>query len=196
MNQDAGMVFDEQYMMEQNVWAGDARLYVKFYVKAVQNKAKSDEAGRPIFEDKEYIRIYIPGDKNTVIDEPLNDVYKRRFKDRYERWQRETETGIVEGTPLEAVTWLTVSQVAEFKALNIMTVEQLAEVSDSLTHQFMGAQEIKRRAKAFIEAAKGEAANTKLTAELTKRDETIAALQAQVTQLVEASKKAAAQPKA
>lgn len=195
MNDDA-MVFDEQYMMEQNVWAGDARLHVRFYVKAVQNKQKSDEAGRPIFEDKEYIKIFIPGDKNTVIDEPLNDIYKRRFKERYDRWQREQETGKMEGTPLEAVTWLTASQVAEFKALHVHTVEQLAEIADGHGYQIMGIQEIKRRAKAFIEAAQGEAANTKLTAELTKRDETIAAMQLQINQLVEANKKAAQTTKA
>lgn len=190
MNEHDAMVFDEQYMQEQNVWAADARLFVKFYKKAVQNKSKSDEAGRPIFEERIYIKIFIPGDKNTCIDTEMNAEYERRFGERYKRWLKEQETGQIEGTPLEAVTWLTVSQVAEFKALNVHTVEQLAEMADGYGHNFMGIQEIKRRAKAFLEASKGEAANTKLTAELTKRDEEIAALKAQVGALVQAQAKA------
>src|SRR5215469_4159702 len=99
--------FDEQYMSESNVFAADSRLFVQFYRRAVQNKFKSDQQGRPIFDEIDYVKIIVPGDKNTVIDSPASEEHKFRFEKQWDRYKRGQEQAS-EGTPLEAVTWLTV----------------------------------------------------------------------------------------
>ena len=40
---------------------------VEFYRDAIQNNFKSAEAGRPIFDEKDFVRIQTPGDTRTVI---------------------------------------------------------------------------------------------------------------------------------
>lgn len=175
--------YDEQHMNEANVWAADNRLWVQFYVRPVQNKAKTEAAGRPIFDEVVFVKIIVPGDKNLVFDQPCKEEHRYRFPKQWERFKSGQKQAL-EGTPLETVTWLTVGQVAEFKALNIATVEQLSDVPDQLAQRFMGAFELRRKAQAFLEAAKGEAATSKLAAELSERDAKIAALEAQMAELI------------
>jgi len=180
--------FNEQDMTEQNVWAADGRLWVQFYTRPVENKYKSSQQGRPIFDEVSFVKIIVPGDKNLIIDTKATEEHKHRFPKQWDRYKL-GQVQAAEGTPLEAVTWLTVGQVAEFKALNIFTVEQLADVSDQLAQKFMGCFEIRRKAQAFLEAAKGEEATSKLTQELSARDAKIAALEAQMAQLIQAAQK-------
>jgi hypothetical protein len=193
MNEQA-QVYDEQDMNESNVWAMDHRLWVQFYTRAVKNEFKTSEAGRPIFDEKPFVKIIVPGDKNMILDTPATMEHQHRFPKQWERYQNGQKQSM-DGTPLEAVTWLTVGQVAELKALNIFSVEQLSDVPDQLAQRFMGAFELRRKAQAFIEASKGEAATSKLAHELEMRDAQIAQLQEQMAQLLGAQKAAQA-PKA
>lgn len=50
----------------------DKGLYVEFTMETIENVARSEEEGRPIFEDKEYITIRIAGDTKTVRKRPVN----------------------------------------------------------------------------------------------------------------------------
>jgi len=84
---------------------------------------------------------------------------------------------------------MTVGQVAELKATGITTVEQLAELSDTNAQKFMGSFQLRQKAQAFLEAAAGDAANSKLAAELEKRDVEIAALKAQMEQIIKVKAK-------
>jgi hypothetical protein len=187
-------VYDEQDMTESNMYAMDHRLYVQFYQRAVQNHFRTAEEGRPIFDEKVFVKIIIPGDKNSVVDVAATDEYKARFAKQFERFKLNKQQA-QDGTPLESVTWLSVGQVAELKALNIHTVDSLAVVPDQLAQRFMGAHELRRKAQAFIEAAAGEAATSKLASELAQRDSKIEALEAQLQQLVAAQQLAAAKGK-
>jgi hypothetical protein len=164
-------------------YAMDHKLMVNFYVRAVQNTFKSSQEGRPIFDEKEYVRIIIPGDTKSVIDAPVNDEYRGRFRDRYERFKK----GLVQaqsGTPLEIWPQMTIGLVAELKAMQIFTVEQLADLADAQAQKIMGSHDLRRRAQAFLDAAKGEAANSKMAMELEKRDIEIETLKAQMEQIL------------
>ena len=46
---------------------------VQFRVHPFQDPVKSAEAGRPIFVDREYIRIMAPGNKDSVMDRPVRE---------------------------------------------------------------------------------------------------------------------------
>lgn len=176
--------YDQAAVMEDMPrHAMDKRLYVNFYVRAVMNNFKSSEQGRPIFDEVDFIRIIIPGDKNNVVDTKVTEEHKMRFEKQFERFKKNQEQATT-GTPLEVWPQMTVGQVAELKAINIHTVEQLAEVPDNLAQKIMGSHALRAKAKQFLESAAGEAANSKMAAELEKRDIELAALKEQMAQIL------------
>lgn len=179
-------VYDETMTYENgNQFAGDDKLFVTFSTRAVKNEFKSNLEGRPIFYEEEYIRIIVPGSRD-ILESPLDDQYKRRFASRYKAWKdAKGEEQKVEGTILSEVTWLTKSMVAELNAMNIFTVEQLAAVPDNLAVSIMGNQQLRQRARNFVEAAKGEAPMLKLQQELEQRDLRIQSLERKIGELSE-----------
>lgn len=185
--------YDQAAVMEDMPrHALDKKLYIQFYVKAVMNGFKSSEEGRPIFDEVDYIRVIIPGDKNNVVDTKVTEEHKMRFPAQYDRFKKNQEQAVT-GTPLEVWPQMTVGQVAELKAMHISTVEQLADLPDNLAQRIMGSHQLRAKAKVFLEAAAGESVNTKMAAELEKRDNQIALMQEQLAQLTKA---AAAKPAA
>jgi len=138
--------------------AGDEQLLVRFYLHPKQNAPKSKEMGRPIFEDREYIEIIQPGNKDNIIRRPASELDKSRFPEHYRKWQaRQTDEEQIEGTLLDHWPAVTRSQVAELKYLNIFTVEQLAGLSDSNAQGMMGVNLLKKRAAEYLDAAKNQA---------------------------------------
>lgn len=180
---DTLQTYDQAAVMEdQPRFAMDKKLFVQFYLRAVVNNFKSSQEGRPIFDEVDYVRIIVPGDKNTVIDTKVTPEYAQRFATQFEKYKK-NQSQAVSGTPLEVWPQMTVGQVAELKAMNVHTVEQLAELPDNLAQRIMGSHDLRRRAATFLEAANGEAANTKLAAELAQRDNEIELLKAQMAQM-------------
>lgn len=170
----------------ENRFTHDSRLVVEFYRKPVHMAYKSNEAGRAIYEEVDYIRIYTPGDKSSIIDKPITALDIQRFGDRYNKWKAGQEEAI-SGTPLTALPGMNPAKVEEYRYFKILTVEHLAEAADNLGQKFIGFQQDKARAKAFLEVAANNAPIEKMNEELQKRDSEIEnlrmmveALQAQV----------------
>lgn len=158
-----------------NRHAADSKLFVVFLMKAQKHGFKSEQEGRPIFEDVPYCRIHVPGDKTTVIEEPVTEEHKARFPRQWEQFAKGL-TQAAEGTPLEEWPQLSVSQVHEFKAMNVMSVEHLAGMADTFAMRFMGGMELRRRAQAYLALAKDTALAQKL---VVQNDELQARLAAQ-----------------
>lgn len=180
--------YDEVAVMDpsQNArYSADDKLFVKFYMRAVQNNFESNQKGRPIFDEKEYVKIMIPGDRNSNIDAPVTPEYKMRFAERYSRFKA-NEQQAQSGTPIDIWPQMTVGRVAELKALNIFTVEQIASLDDGHAHKIMGFNDLRTRAQAFLTTAEGDAENSKLAAELEKRDVEIQGLKEQINQIIKA----------
>lgn len=132
----------------------DAGLFVQFYMEALQDPEASEREGRPIFIDREFIKIIPVGDKNTVVCEPVSDEHKYRWPQQYAQFKNQQEQ-VTEGTPLDQWPPLTKSQVLTFKAANVHTVEQLAEVSDTnLPNLGMGSRDLREKAKIYLASAK------------------------------------------
>lgn len=170
----------------------DKKLFVVFFREAVHNAFKSIEAGRPIFDDVDMIRIHTPGSRDTTVS-PAHAGYQARFPRQWKQYvdgQVQTSTG----TPLSSVTWLSAGQVAELGVFSIKTVEQLAAMPDNIANKFMNHHILKQQAARFMEAAAGAAPMLKLQAELRARDERIEELQAAV-QAMQESIKAQGAPK-
>lgn len=134
-------------------FAMDDRLHVQFLVRPHLNMTKSEEAKRAIYEDREYIRIMIPGDKLNIIERIADSLDIGRFRELYKKFKLGQEQ--VTGTPLSAVPFLTMSQVEEYKYVNVRTVEQLANLADSWTGTIMGGVTHKQKAKDWLEALNG-----------------------------------------
>ena len=175
---------------EPNDWAKpdetrfsmDSKLYVEFYRKPVLQPGKSREAGRAVYEEIDYVRIHVPGDKSSVIERPVSQQDVFRFQDRYNKWKAGQEEAVT-GTPLSALPGMTASKVEEYKFFKLVTVEQLAEANDNLGAKFMSFHQDKQRAKAFIEVAKNNAPIEKMNEELQKRDAEIENLRTMVEAL-------------
>ena len=103
---------------------------------AVKNEYETNQQGRPIFYDAEFIQIVVPGARD-VSTFPLDDHYKKRFARAYAQWKAEGEQLKIQGTILAELPWLTKSQIAELNYSNIRTVEELAAMSDVNAMKFM-----------------------------------------------------------
>lgn len=140
-------------------------VFPKFSLRSVQHKAASEQAGRPIFKDVEWLDIIIAGDKNTQVSRKVNDLDKKRFAQHYQAFKQ----GLVApttGTPLKEWPILTPAQVDELKYLNFLTVESVAEMSDAAMQSIgMGGRELKNKAKAWLASALKGATSQKLVAE-------------------------------
>lgn len=175
---------------EPNEWAKpdetrfsmDNKLYVEFYRKPVLQPGKSREAGRAVYEEVDYVRIHVPGDKSCVVERPVSQQDVFRFQERYNKWKAGQEEAVT-GTPLSALPGMNPSKVEEYKFFKLVTVEQLAEANDNLGAKFMSFQQDKQRAKAFIEVAKNNAPIEKMNEELQKRDAEIENLRTMVEAL-------------
>ena len=58
-----------------------------FFTEAVRMDFKSKQAGRDIFEDREFVRILIPGDRRSAPVEPVGDEHKKRWPREYEAFK-------------------------------------------------------------------------------------------------------------
>lgn len=140
-------------------------VFPRFHVEARHNAHKSAAEGRAIYDDVEYVEITVAGDTRTVVDERVKDEHKARWPQAYAAFKEGRELA-VDGTPLEAWPLLMPSQVAEFKALNIRTVDALAALDDgNLNRLGTGGRMIRDRAKAFLESAAGSAPAIKALAD-------------------------------
>jgi len=179
MLQEADYGVTQNAMNTSNRYIGDETLLVKFFTHPRLMRKESEEAQRPVYTDTAYIQIMQPGNKDSIIQRPARAMDKDRFPEHWSKFNAR-ESQEVEGTRLEEWPMITRSQVEELKYMNVVTVEQLVGMSDANAQGLMGIQLLKQKAVKFLEHSQEEAANAKLEAKLTERDEQIAALMARV----------------
>jgi len=178
----------------------DSRLNVKFYQRAINNEFKSALEGRPIMEMRDFILIEVPGDNLTVIDTFAVDEHKERFPVQWARYQNEKTDGDIEGTLLNDWPVLNAAIAAELKHFKFYTVEQVAAASDAQLNTLgmaagMSPLALRDKAKAYLGSAKDTALVQQQADELSKRDEIIARMEAQIAELAQQANKSKAMPK-
>lgn len=168
----------------------DKLLIVRFYHDAVENKFKSHEEGRPVFDDIEMCEINLPGDRARSLLTPAHSEWKRfgrkvvtyaeRFKEHYARFKA-NEGPVVEGTPISEAPFLTMADKASLKALQVYTVEQLASLTgQSLKNIGAGGLAKQQQAVAYLATASGTADTVRMKLAIDERDAEIARLTAQL----------------
>lgn len=161
----------------------ESSVFVEFYTDAVHMKARSEEEGRPIYEDRPHVRIIIPGDAGNIIETIAKDDHKRSYPQAWQRFQNAEKTG-QNGTALEQWPQITRSQVKESKYYEVHTVEQMAGLSDThIAKLGMGFSDLRAKAKAYLSLAQDTAAATKQAAENERLHRELEDMKAQIKEI-------------
>jgi hypothetical protein len=161
----------------------DSKLYVEFFQAAEQSVFQSEEKGYPVFIDKVFCKIIIPGDTQQVsVKEVKNDELKKRFPQQWAAFQQGIETP-VSGLPIEEWAGITRGQAETLRAQKFRTVEHIASASDSQIQRLMGGYELRAKAQAFLKSANDNAAVLKQAAENERMQKRIAELEDQIKQI-------------
>ena len=163
----------------------EPNVYATFEMNPVQQIAASEKAGRPIFADKEFIRIITAADKRSEVYREVTDGDRDRFHEQYKRFKEGLEgKDQIVGTRLSEWPHLTASQVKELEGINIMTVEQLAALTDTAKQTLgMGANTLVAAARAYLESAKDSSTAVALAAENERLRNDVTMLTEQVKEL-------------
>lgn len=160
----------------------DKRLFVVFYMHPHPDPVRTKEEGRPIFREQEYVRIIVPGDKESVVERPVYESDKMRFERQYLRFQKGLQEPLV-GMPISQVAWISRAQCKELEYFGVMTLEQLADISDANAQKFMGINLLRTKARKYLERAKEDAPLQKMEAILAEKDAEIESLRQSVKDL-------------
>ena len=189
--------------IDSDTQGADARLAVQFYKKSVKQDIASDEAGRPIFKEFDFVRIMIPGDNLTEIDTYAQESHKQRFPRQWAHYQNQVANHQdIIGTPLDQWPQITRSQADELRGLKFHTVESIADCSDQQLQRIgmvagMSPHNFRIKAKAFLNLANDSAEVAQREAELqalkaendkikAETDAKLAAMQEQMSALLAA----------
>jgi hypothetical protein len=168
--------FDDPYL--PGVTAPKPPSIPRFHVTPVKLEFASAQAGRPIFEDREFVDIITPGSRNQIAHEPVGEEHKRLWPKEYEAFRAGREAPL-QGTPLADWPGMNRARVEELAYFNVRTVEELAGVNDiQLQNLGMGVRSERDKARLFLEAARtGSAPLERMLArneELTRENERLA----------------------
>jgi hypothetical protein len=164
---------------------GGGRPAARFYMRPMKSEAKSIEAGRPVFEDVEFVEIFTPGDKLNVIDRPVRPVDKQNHPSLYAAFKA-GNTDVDVGTPLKEWPGITRGQAEELAFFRVRTVEQLAAVSDNNAATMGPILALRQKARDYLERAAGSAPLEKVRAELASRDNEIEVMRRQLKEQADA----------
>ena len=158
--------------IESDAQGSDSRLAVQFYKKSVKQEDASNEAGRPIFKEFDFVRIMIPGDNLTEIDTYAQESHKQRFPRQWAHYQNQVANHQdIVGTPLDQWPQVTRSQAEELRGLKFHTVESIAECSDQQLQRIgmvagMSPHNFRLKAKAYLNLANDSAEVAQREAEM------------------------------
>ena len=173
--------------LDSDISNGDSQLHAEFYISEARG-----------WEGKTFVRIAIPGDKNTIIDQPAKEEHRERFPRQWLYFQMQQGEGAAKeiGTPLsqwhkDYAEEITKDHIAELAILKFVTVEQLALASDSQLQRIMGGVGLRERARQYLNRKNRIDSN----AELEQTKAQLAQLQAQMAELLAEPKRRGRPPK-
>ena len=169
--------------LDSDIHNADNHLHVEFYV-----------FDKEPYKEKPFVRIIVPGDKTTIIDQPVRDDHKQRFPRQWLHFQMQNNNAEVIGVPLKE--WVKDDpenfndmQMAELQIFKFQTVEQVATASDSQLQRIgMGAVGLREQARRYLAVKNQSSSQTEI--ESTKRE--LAELKAQMAEFM--SKKKVGRP--
>lgn len=153
--------------IESDIQNPNGRLVVFFHKMAKKNDFKSEQEGRPIFDDVVYIKKMVPGDNLSIIDRPMYESDKSEFPMQWAHFKNRQEgEQMVSGTPLIEWPIISTAQAEELRGLKFYTVENVADASDAQLQRIgmlagMSPHSFRDKARLFLNKAKGLAEDSK-----------------------------------
>jgi len=173
--------------------------YVRFERRAVTDSERTLSEGHHVAKDEDYALITPPYSKDVVVKKVaawfvsveknvragrIPQKHLDLWKESYSRWQNGQEPP-VDGTPIKDWSSISPAQCKNLLNAGCRSVEDLAQANDEAMRRLgMGANELKNKAKAWLQAAKDHGPLTMQIASLEKQNEqlkgTIDSLQDQI----------------
>ena len=174
----------------QGDWGGmvvpNDRRMARFANVPKLNAVRTEEAGRPIYENQVVLFVRHPGERDETAV-----AAKEHHKYEFQRAWAAFEAGNApeaEGTPLSVLFPNDPAIVQHMRACHIFTAEQLAALTaEGKRRVGMGVESYVSQAQKFLDAAEKAAPMQQMEAQLRRRDEEIEALRAQILALAEAN---------
>jgi hypothetical protein len=153
----------------------------------VQDDEASAQAGHAVYRDQVFVKIVIPGDRNTMHFQPATDVHKKRFPKAWANYLAIADGTMAEpGLPIGEWPAITRSAALTLRAAHIHTVEALAAVHDGLVDRVgIDGRTLRAKAQAYLAAATSSAETMRLAAEKKELQDQIAAMRRQIGELIE-----------
>jgi len=173
--------------------------YVRFERRAVTDSQKTLSEGHHVAKDEDYALITPPYSKDVVEKKVaawfvsveknvragrIPQKHLDLWKESYRRWQDGQEPP-VDGTPIKDWSSISPAQCKNLLNAGCRSVEDLAQANDEAMRRLgMGANDLKNKARAWLQAAKDHGPLTMQIASLEKQNEqlkgTIESLQDQI----------------
>jgi len=143
-----------------------------FFIEPVQDFAATEREGRAVYVNKERVRVHVAGDPLSAASHPVDANIIARYREQYEKWKRGKDENNIAGTPLSKWPMATPNLIRELEFLNIVSVEDLSNVSDANVSNFTDGRALREKATAWLATAKDTAAAMRYAADNQKlRDE-------------------------
>lgn len=175
---------------------------VRFERRAVEDKARSLELGHYVAKDIDYVQVTPPFSKDcfeskveqwfatverNVRENRTPQKWLEYWKKSYENFKKGEETPL-NGTPIKDWSAISPAQIKMLIHLNILTIEDMAVVNDEgLRRIGMGGLDLKRKANAWLQAAKDHGPlvmeNAALKTQIEQMAGSISSLQDQIKRL-------------
>jgi len=184
----APIKYDQQAVSRQgwgmaNSGPDDNQLMVGFYKRSILNRAKSQEAGVPIHESRDFVKIQHPGESLNVVDREVTPQDKARWPNKWAQYEAGVNQ-IPDGIPINLLFPTKPEIETTLRGYNIHTVEQLANLSaHGIGTIGMGAQDWVNAAKKYMERAEKGIDHHHFETAIAKKDQQIATLTRQVEEL-------------
>lgn len=163
--------------------------YVRFETKVLPDPVRTKADGVQRFKNQDFAITTVPGDTKSNHIDKIEAFFEKKtqemragrirpqwledWKRDYKRYQEGQEIP-VDGTPIHGWKLLTGAQQEELIRMNVRTVENLANLTDDGIRNFgMGAIELKRRAKAWLEQNESKETGALKLAELSRENDSL-----------------------
>lgn len=161
----------------------ETKTFARFLIEPKLMVFESENTSVPVFENREYIIVHHPGERDPVKKE-ASEFDRRRWPQAYTRFKE----GLKEappGTNLAVLFPASPNIPATFSMLGIITIEQLARVADSALGNMPFGFDARKKAQEFLEQQEGAQGFNKLQAELQKKDTEIRSLELRMSEMAE-----------
>jgi hypothetical protein len=179
LSDDFPMMLEREAGMPDNC----PQVAVAFGLYPMLDRKKTETEGREVYKDVEFVKIAVPGDRNSLFFQPAEGTHRKRFPRAYDAY-KQREVVPVNGTPIENWPPVSRSVAMNLRTAHIHTVEDLAQVHDGNVDKICSnGRELREKAKAWLDNAKNGAAAIQLAADKKALQDQLAAMQAQIVAL-------------